>query len=61
MASGNFFPTILQALGYDSLITLCLTAPPYSQLPASSTDVRLMSTSLRVLHLRWHLLVVGRE
>ncbi|AFR96826.2 nicotinamide mononucleotide permease [Cryptococcus neoformans] len=26
---GNFFPTILQALGYDSLITLCLTAPPY--------------------------------
>ncbi|KAE8539122.1 hypothetical protein D1P53_005494 [Cryptococcus gattii VGV] len=26
---GNFFPTILAALGYDSLITLCLTAPPY--------------------------------
>lgn len=61
MALGNFFPTILQALGYDSLITLCLTAPPYSRLPSSSTDIRLMSTSLRVLHLRWHLVVVGRE
>jgi hypothetical protein len=27
---GNFFPTILNSLGYNTTITLLLTAPPYS-------------------------------
>ncbi|KAK6909495.1 hypothetical protein I203_103514 [Kwoniella mangroviensis CBS 8507] len=26
---GNFFPTIIKSLGYDNIITLVLTAPPY--------------------------------
>src|SRR5690349_21154654 len=27
----NFFPTIVKVLGYNSTVTLLLTAPPYSE------------------------------
>lgn len=33
---GNFFPTILNSLGYNTTITLLLTAPPYSTSERSS-------------------------
>ena len=26
---GNFFPTIINSFGFDKIITLCITAPPY--------------------------------
>lgn len=53
---GNFFPTIVSSLGYNSTITLLLTAPPYSE-TLDCDDISLMG-SIGLLRLLRHVVVL---
>lgn len=55
----NFFPTVVQTLGYSKLITLLLTAPPYvlAMIVAFANAIHADKTGERFLHIALPLVV----